>query len=152
MIALVNNCFSDIDKYADIFNIDRNRAEKELFALSQIKENAYLGQKESRQTIITNYNKLMLSGKLENIEDKICKLIDFDDLKNNDDRIVFEFLLDNCDNCFFDKYPIRNNPVATKAVVTPQGNRILILDKQNPVSINKQDDNMIITIFCLNIL
>ncbi|WP_113675854.1 ATPase, T2SS/T4P/T4SS family [Vallitalea guaymasensis] len=109
----IDKIFDDEDRYAAVFNISKEDAKKEIVLLSNEKDHAQLGDKDSRNFIINQYTKILNHDNLKSIlsidRKAIFKLIDFNNITNNSDYILFEMLLSIYDiSEMIDKYNLCN--------------------------------------------
>jgi Flp pilus assembly CpaF family ATPase len=92
MAEEVDGIFKDIDKYMQIYKLDRNRAENEMKLYSELKNRAALGEKSSSEWLINQY--AILLRQLYNLNDEsINTYIDFKNIQNNHVYVIFEILL-----------------------------------------------------------
>jgi Flp pilus assembly CpaF family ATPase len=106
MAREIDNIFKDTDRYMVLYNIERERAEKEIWLYSELKNKAALGEKDAREWLINQYSILIKQlYKIEN--ESIKKYIDFENLQNNHVHIIFEILLGVYDlSVLIDKYEL----------------------------------------------
>ncbi len=88
----LDQVFNNTDKYAELYDIDRDEAEKEIVLYTKLKDKASLGDKTAREYLITQYTKFLIyMFKQNNID--IEELMDFSDIQKNDPKIIFEILI-----------------------------------------------------------
>ncbi len=88
----LDEIFSNVDKYAELYDIDREEADKEIVLYTKLKDKASLGDKTAREYLISQYSKFLIyTLKQSNID--IGDLINFDDIEQNEVKIIFEILV-----------------------------------------------------------
>ncbi len=93
----LNRIFQDVDSYKSIFGIDKKQAEKELNLYSQMKEKAVVGDKSASDYIIGQFARLLNTDVFNLKESSLNKIINFEDILQNDVQIIFEMLLSMID-------------------------------------------------------
>lgn len=92
MTKKLDEAFSNADKYMEIYDLTREQAVDEISRYTSLKDAASLGDKDKRTYLINQYAKfLRLFMKQQNID--INQLIDFDNIQNNEIKIVFEIFM-----------------------------------------------------------
>ncbi|WP_432409472.1 hypothetical protein [Wukongibacter sp. M2B1] len=97
---------SDVNKYAEVLGVDREEAEADVDNFKKFKDIS-IGNGAARTYVINFYTKLLIS--YYNFKDEAVKeYIDFDDILNNDIRIIYELMLERYDIGFLiDKYELK---------------------------------------------
>lgn len=109
----IDSIIDQADQYSVVFNVSLADAKKEVDIISKEKNQAQLGDKNSRDFIINQYTLMLNQDTLKRVIgidiDKIYALVNFEQILNNDDYIIFEMLLDLYDISYLiDKYKIGN--------------------------------------------
>ncbi len=89
----IDEILNDVDKYQRLYNVDRKEAEREILRYAGYKDKAALGCKEVRSHILNQYT-IILRQFYKMDDDRVNEFIDFNNLKNNDIKVVFEMLLE----------------------------------------------------------
>jgi len=88
----LDQVFNNIDKYAELYDISRDEAEKEVVLYTKLKDKASLGDKTARDYLISQYSKFLLyTFRLLSLD--ISDFINFNDIQKNDPIIIFEILM-----------------------------------------------------------
>lgn len=96
---------SDVNKYAEVLGDKREETEADVDNFKKFKDIS-IGNKAARTYVINFYTKLLISYYNFN-EEAVKKYIDFDDILNNDIRIIYELLIYRYDISFLiDKYKL----------------------------------------------
>jgi Flp pilus assembly CpaF family ATPase len=93
LIHAIGDIYKNTDKYMSIYSIDRHKAESEIRQFQSIIKRAALGEKSAVTYIINQYSKILLSKAIKITKKEIKDLINFDDIFDNDIRILFEIVL-----------------------------------------------------------
>ncbi|MEO2202153.1 ATPase, T2SS/T4P/T4SS family [Paenibacillus pabuli] len=88
----VYDSFTDIDVVRRMYGIKREDADAEIIEYQDARGRTILGDKDARKYLISNYAKLLRHLGYHK-QENMSKLIDFDDIYNNQDHVVFEMLL-----------------------------------------------------------
>lgn len=89
----IDEILNDVDKYQRLYNVERKEAEREILRYSGYKDKAALGRKEVRAHILNQYT-IILRQFYKMDDNRVNEFIDFNNLKNNDIKVVFEMLLE----------------------------------------------------------
>lgn len=84
--------FSNVDKYAELYDIEREEAEKEVVLYTKLKDKASLGDKTAREYLVSQYSKFLIFTFRQlglDVED----FVNFKDYQANDPKIIFEILM-----------------------------------------------------------
>jgi len=105
----ISKSMGDTDTYMTVYGTDRKQAEKHISMYSEMKDLASLGDFNAKKSIIDHYVNLMSSGKFGDMDSRISRIINFENLLDNDDRLIFELLLENrALSTIIDRYNIEN--------------------------------------------
>ncbi|MBN4050998.1 MAG: hypothetical protein COA82_04575 [Alkaliphilus sp.] len=96
IVVELESIFEDVDKYSEIYEIDKEHAYEEIAEFNTLKNRAVLGDENARTFVINQYSKLLIEG-LSVCDEKINGVISFENLLNNEDGILFEILLHSFD-------------------------------------------------------
>ncbi len=105
----IDNLFKDVDTYQGLFGIkDRELAKKDVKRLQDLKKLS-IGNKAARAYVINQYLDALIKV-LEITEDELKTIVDFNNLLDNDVRVLFELLLEVYDMTeIINKHNIRIN-------------------------------------------
>lgn len=96
IVIQLESIFEDVDKYSEIYEIDKEHAYEEITEFNALKNRAVLGDESARTFIINQYSKLLIEG-LSVSDERINAVISFENLLKNEDGILFEILLHSFD-------------------------------------------------------
>ncbi len=110
----VDNLFKDIDVYQSFFGIKKREQAKEDVKRFQDFKKMSIGNKEARTYVINQYL-LALMKVIQISSEELSRVIDFNNLINNDKRVLFEILLEMYDMSeLINKYEIKINMTEKK--------------------------------------
>lgn len=95
LIDLVADSLSDSTRFAEIYHVDRLRAEKAIRTFTGMKDRAALGNRSARQNIVDYYIRLLESREPAELDDLIQSAVDFQNIEKNEADVIFELLLAN---------------------------------------------------------
>jgi len=96
IVIQLESIFEDVDKYSEIYELDKEHAYEEITEFNALKNRAVLGDESARTFIINQYSKLLIEG-LSVSDERINAVISFENLLKNEDGILFEILLHSFD-------------------------------------------------------
>ncbi|HCC06753.1 MAG TPA: hypothetical protein DEP72_01115 [Clostridiales bacterium] len=92
----LDEAYSSPDKYAEIYDIPREQAEREIASYTNLKDAASLGDIGAREYLINQYSKFLMYFMKKN-RINIDDLVDFENIQNNIIVIAFEILMNVAD-------------------------------------------------------
>lgn len=93
LLEIVADSLSDSMRFAEIYHVDRFYAEKAIRSFTTMKDMAALGNKNARQNIVDYYIRLLESKNAAEVNDLICRAVDFCDISKNEPDVIFELLM-----------------------------------------------------------
>lgn len=109
LLDKVSEVLTDVDLYRSVYHVDLKQAEEAINMMTELKDLAARGDVDARNNIIDYYVRVLLSGKLFDVDTQTVGIINFDNILDNEPQIVFEFLLENRRlGEMIDKYNVEN--------------------------------------------
>lgn len=105
----VEDRFMNIEKYMALYHVDRKGAMQAMTILTDMKDRAALGDKDARGIIIEYYVRILDEMNNGVMGSFIEKAVNFENVSENSDEIVFELLIENITlGTLIDKYDIKD--------------------------------------------
>lgn len=105
----VGDCFMNPEKYMALYKTDRREAIRAMSHFTDMKDKAVLGDRKARDAIIDYYVRIIDDLCDGVIVSFIDKAVNFRNIIDNDDEIIFELLMASCRlGVLIDKYNIKN--------------------------------------------
>ena len=83
LLAIVADSLSDSVRFAEIYHVDRVKAEKAIRSFTSVKDMAALGNKNARQNIVDYYVRILESYDKSALDEMINKAVDFINIEKN---------------------------------------------------------------------
>lgn len=106
----ISTSLTDIGVYMSIYKSDYLCAEQAVNAFGEIKDSAALGDIFAKNSIIDHFVKVLSCSLFPDVDAIIEEIIDFKNIENNDNSIIFEMIIENIGLCeILEKYNIQSN-------------------------------------------
>lgn len=95
LLQIVSGSLSDGTRFAELYRVDKYRADKAIRNFTGLKDSAALGNPAARQSIVDYYVRILESEDGARIDSMIQAAVDFDCIQNNREEVIFELMLAN---------------------------------------------------------
>ena len=95
LIGVVANSLSDSMQYAELYHVDKNRAEKAIRNFTSLKDLAALGNISARQSIVEYYIRILEAQDQHVLSTTLKDAVDFTSVEGNEESVIFELLIAN---------------------------------------------------------
>ncbi len=91
---ILENALTDADLYRRIRGTGQREAELAVASFSEVKDSAALGDRQARDKIVGYFSEVIENQAGGNLARVLAGLVDFENIENNEDDVIFEMLTD----------------------------------------------------------